>query len=581
MKGARGAARARGARGARGAVSLGLVVLLAISLGAAPDPAVVAAAAQARDAATVRALLTKGADVNAAQGDGMTALHWAAMNADRELASMLLYAGANWRATTRLGGYLPLHLAAQSGADEVLEMLLAAGSDASSRTSTGATPLMLAASSGSVKSVELLLGRGADVNATESAHGQTALMFASASDRADVARLLLKRGSNSATATTIIDLEKLTALPGDDGQQQQQQRPPQGGAAPGAGGAPAAADVAGVTRPYRYNELIGRQGGLTALLLASRQGARETAMALVEGGADVNLVSPADHTSPLLIATINGHFDLAMYLMSRGADVTLSSENGVTPLYAAINVQWAPKAFYPQPRAYLQQSTSYLELMKALLEKGADPNARLSKKVWYSTYNFDNLRLEEVGASSFWRAAYASDVEAMKLLVARGADPFIPTSRPAGRTTRGVPGQLTTVQDTSGRPPIPVGGPGIPALQAAAGWGYGDGFAGNAHRFAPSGMMAAVKYLVEEVGADVNEEDYDGNTPLHQAAARGDVEMILYLVGKGADPTRINRDGQSTADMANGPVQRIEPFPEARDLLVKLGARNSNKCVSC
>jgi ankyrin repeat protein len=137
------------------------------------------------------------------------------------------------------------------------------------------------------------------------------------------------------------------------------------------------------------------------------------------------------------------------------------------------------------------------------------------------------------------------------------------------------------VEDVSGKPPVPVGGPGIPPLQAAAGSGYGEGFAGNAHRFAPSGMLAAVKYLVEELGADVNAVDHDGSTALHQAAARGDVEMILYLVSKGADPTTVNREGQSTADMANGPVQRVEPFPEARDLLIKLGAKNSNKCVSC
>jgi ankyrin repeat protein len=283
----------------------------------------------------------------------------------------------------------------------------------------------------------------------------------------------------------------------------------------------------------------------------------------------------------MLIATINGHFDLALDLMARGADVNAAADNGVTPLYAAVNVQWAPKAFYPQPRAYLQQHASYLEFMTALLDNGADPNARVQRRVWYSTYNFDNLRLEENGASPFWRAAYAADIDAMRLLVSRGADPNIPTVKPAGRTTRGVPGQLTQTTDVSGRPPLPVGGPGIPPLQAAAGWGYGDGFAGNAHRFAPSGMMAAVKFLVEELGADVNAEDYDGNTALHQAAARGDVEMILYLVTKGADPTRINRDGQSTADMANGPVQRIEPFPEARDLLIKLGAKNSNRCVSC
>ena len=147
-----------------------------------------------------------------------------------------------------------------------------------------------------------------------------------------------------------------------------------------------------MTRPYRYNELIGRQGGLTALLLATRQGAREHRRSRwSNGGADINQVSPADYTSPLLMATINGHFDLAMYLLDRGADPNLAVDAGATPLYAALNVQWAPKAFYPQPRAYLQQNASYLELMKALLDKGADPNARLQRKIWYSSYNFDVL----------------------------------------------------------------------------------------------------------------------------------------------------------------------------------------------
>ena len=118
-------------------------------------------------------------------------------------------------------------------------------------------------------------------------------------------------------------------------------------------------------------------------------------------------------------------------------------------------------------------------------------------------------------------------------------------------------------------------------LQAAAGVGYGEGFAANSHRYAPSGMLAAVKYLVEELGADVNAADHEGNTALHQAAARGDVAMIEYLVAKGADVTRVNREGQSTADMANGPVQRTQPYPDALKLLEKLGAKNNHKCVSC
>jgi ankyrin repeat protein len=567
-------------------IGCGLVAVIDASPGEAP----VATSAQARDLSAVRALLRNGADVNAAQGDGMTALHWAAMHGDVEMTTMLLQAGGNIKAQSRLGGYNPLHLAAQSGSAGVIEQLLARGAAVNQPTTTGATPLMLAAASGSAAATTRLIDAGADVDATESAQGQTALMFAAALDRAEVVRTLVARGAVVSTATKVTDLEALTAAPGEEALQQAQRRPGQGGSGSGGAGAAGAAtpapaprpvDIAGVTRPFRYNELIGRQGGLTALLLAARQGATASALALLDGGADINQVSPGDRTSPLLIAVINGHFDLAMTMIERGASVTLASEAGTTPLYAALNVQWAPKAFYPQPRAYLQQQVTYLDLMKTLLAKGADPNARLKRKLWFSSYNFDVLRVDEVGATPFWRAAYASDIEAMRLLVANGADPHLPTTKPAGRTTRGDAGQATPIEDRSGEPPIPIGGPGVPPLQAAAGAGYGEGFAGNAHRFAPSGMLAAVKYLVEELGADVNAVDHDGSTALHQAAARGDVEMILYLVSKGADPAKVNREGQSTADMANGPVQRVEPFPEARDLLVKLGAKNSNKCVSC
>jgi ankyrin repeat protein len=275
-----------------------LALVFGVSLGAR-ETAPVAAAAQSRDVAAVRTLLKQGADVNAAQGDGMTALHWAALNADSEVTSMLLYAGANWRAMTRLGGYQPLHLAAQSGSAPVVELLLAAGADVAVRTSTGATALMLAAASGNVTAVDVLLTRGAEINATETAHGQTALMFAAAAGRADVVRTLLARGADTKVTTKVIDLEALTAAPGEEAQQQQQQqRQAQAGATrQPAAAAPAAArpaEVPGLTRPYRYNELIGKQGGLTAMLLAARQGAHETVLALVDGGADINQASPAD-----------------------------------------------------------------------------------------------------------------------------------------------------------------------------------------------------------------------------------------------------------------------------------------------
>ncbi len=337
---------------------------------------------------------------------------------------------------------------------------------------------------------------------------------------------------------------------------------------------------AGIDRQYQLNELVYTQGGMTALLLAARQGYIETAQALLDGGVDVNQVSAGDKSSPLLVATINGHFDLAKYLLDKGADPNVASENGATPLYGVLNCEWAPKSLYPQPRAYLNQKTSYLDLMAALLDKGADPNARINKKIWYSGYSFDLSGVDEGGATPFWRAAYASDVAAMKLLVSRGADPNIPTMKGAGRPRLADVGERD-VQDISKLPPIPVGGPGVPPIVAAAGSGYGEGFAANSHRFAPTGMLAAIKYLVEELGADVNARDHEGNTALHNAAARGDVEMIQYLVSKGADVKAVNRAGQTTADMANGPVQRIQPWPEALALLEKLGAKNNHKCVSC
>ena len=108
------------------------------------------------------------------------------------------------------------------------------------------------------------------------------------------------------------------------------------------------------------------------------------------------------------MAAINGHFDLAAKLLERGANPREAADNGVTPLYAVLNVQWAPKALYPQPRAHLQQRLTHLEMMQLLLERGVDVNARLRRKVWYSGYNFDLSGVDEIGATPFWRAAYAS-----------------------------------------------------------------------------------------------------------------------------------------------------------------------------
>jgi ankyrin repeat protein len=198
------------------------------------------------------------------------------------------------------------------------------------------------------------------------------------------------------------------------------------------------------------------------------------------------------------------------------------------------------------------------------------------------SYTFDLLGIDARGATPFWRAAYATDVEAMKLLVEHGADPNIPTMKPPERRRRGGGGRGGAVrEDPSGLPPIPADGPGVWPLQAASGVGYGEGYAGNAHRHVPDGWLPTVKYLIEDLGVDVNSRDHNGYNAVHHAAARGDNELILYLVEKGADVTAVSRRGQTTADMANGPQQRISPFPETIALLEKLGSKNNHRCMSC
>ena len=584
-------------------IAVNIAALFAVSaLLHAAGPAPVAEAAMKRDREAVRALLKNGEDVNAAQGDGMTALHWAARNGDLELTQMLLYAGANVKAATRLGGYTPLLMAADQGHAGVIAALVAGGADVKAANALGTTPLMLAAASGNPQAVTILVENGAELDAREKTFGQTPLMFAASNNRVDAVKALIKAGADLKITSKVNNVGNLSGQEqeflaqasgsgnqaGGNGQSRNgpavatgAQAPAQAAQGGGGGGRRGMGGKPGIERPYFYNELIDKQGGHTALILASRSGFIDAAKTLVAAGADVNQTSAGDLTSPLLIAAINGHFDLAKWLLEQGADPNAAATNGVTPLYAALNVTWAPRALYPQPRAFNQQQITYLDFMKALLEKGADPNRRLTKKVWYSEYNFDLAGVDEIGATPFWRAAYAGDVAAMSLLVEHGADPNIGTMRPAGGRALGDTGATREAQDVSGLPPVPLGGPGVPPLQAAAGVGFGEGFAANSHIHSPAGFLPGIKFLVEVAGADVNAVDHDGNTALHHAAARGDNESILYLVSKGADVMKVNREGHTVADMANGPVQRVQPWPDTLKLLEKLGSKNNHKCVSC
>jgi ankyrin repeat protein len=312
---------------------------------------------------------------------------------------------------------------------------------------------------------------------------------------------------------------------------------------------------------------------MTALLHAARMGRVEAANALLDGGADINQGS-GDGTTPLLIAIVNGHYDLGMVLIERGADPNARSVSNANPLYAAIDVQWLPKGASAEVRAQDQQHTTYLELMKALLDAGAEPDTRLGGDGTEPGRGDGNRD----GATAFWRAAYGVDIEAMRLLVAYGADPSIATRKIEQR--RGVFDPYKE-GDPSGLPPIPNGGPAVFPIHAASGLEYGEGFEANSHRHVPGAWLAAMKYLIEELGADVNTRDHNGYTALHNAASRGDNEVVEYLVSKGADVMVVSRRGQTTADMANGPYQRISPFPLTVALLEKLGSKNNHNCVSC
>ena len=592
------------------AAALGVVALL--GAGAAPD-APVADAAMRGDLAALRTLVQNGADVNAAQGDGMSALHWAAQHGNRDMAELLVRAGASLDAVTRIGQYTPLHLASKVGAADVVAALAAAGSDVKAKTASGAEAIHFAAGSGSADAVKALLDKGADANAIETEWGQTPLIFAAALDRADAIKVLLQHGADPKIASKTVDLVKQGKIEDAANKRQREileaggkENVPTPSQLQGALAAARQIVVSGVipeppkdsTAKTENNQqqnqdddgpvAISAQGGLAPLHHAARQGNLAAATALLDGGADINQLS-GDKTTPLLMAIINGQFDVAMMLVGRKADPNLAADlNGVFPLWAAVNTQWQPRTRFPQPQEMLQQKATYLDVMTALLDAGADPNARTTGHPWYMVYSGcgnANCGLADTrGSTAFWRAAYAVDLEAMKLLVAKGADPNIATLAPKERT-RGRDGntgrEIEQQTDASGLPKIPEDGPNAYPIHAAAGLGYGEGFAGNAHRFAPDGWLPSVKYLIEEVGADVNARDAKGYTPLHHAAARGDDEMILYLLSKGADIHAVSRRDQTVADMANGPVSRVSPIPTTVALLERLGSKNNHRCLSC
>ena len=577
------------------------------------------------DAELVEALLTAGAHVNAGTRIGRyTSLHIAAGRGHVEVVELLLGAKADVDARTTNSGVTPLHLAARSGKARVVEALLSAGAEVNAReTSWGQTPLVFASSAGRVEATRALLAAGADGSlvsrtvdvaqmekADKAANKRVSEMLATFKEQdqggddwqptpnqvqvAIEASRRLQRDwgrddKKKKSASASVEEDVPLSAEADTGEPSSS--PPK--AATEASGPPEKDPKDRDENPPSYGELVKGWGGLTPLLHAVRQGHRDVAAVLLESGVDIDQPSAGDRTTPLLMAAINGQFDLARMLLERGANPNLASTAGATPLFAVLERQWAPRASYAHPIEHQQQDTTHLELLEALLTSGADANVRIERHLWYSEHTFGVLRgagIDYTGATPFWRAAYALDLDAMRLLKEHGADPSIPTLQVPRRRRGGdsglkkkVSGALKKVVHLVGlgNPEVPVGGPNIHALHAASGVGYGQSFAGNAHRHVPDNWVPAVKFLIEECGVDVDLRDANGYTALHHAASRGDNDLVRYLVDQGADVKAKSRKGQTTADMANGPIQRVAPFPETIALLVSLGAKNNHNCVSC
>lgn len=433
----------------------GLTLLVIGMAGAsmAADNPTLADAAEQRNAALVRALLAKRADVNAAQVDGMTALQWAVYHDDTEMARLLVRSGANVNATN-VYGVPPLSLASMNGNAAVVKALLDAGANANASLPGGETVLMTAARAGSVDSVKALLARGANPNARER-RDQTALMWAAAEGHAAVVQALIDGGA---------DLRARL------------------------------------------------KSGFTPLFFAVREGHIEVTRTLLKAGASVNEAlqheelglgvpvteAVVNGTSPLLMAVHNGHFELAVALLDAGADPN-DRRTGFTALHAVTWVRRPDASDSGDPPPIGSGRLTSLQFVRALVERGANVNARLEKDAPKAPYAATLLKMG--GSTAFLMAADRADVPLMRELLKLKADPLLPN-----------------VDNTT-------------PLMAAAGLG-------TANPLEEAGTEAealeAVQLLLE-LGADVNAVDNNGDTAMHGAAYGNFPAIVQLLVDRGAD----------------------------------------------
>ena len=577
------------------------LVILSVTAAVRAAGSDVADAVMRGDLAAARALIQKGSDVNAPQGDNATALHWAVYRDSVEAVDMLVRAGA--KSSPNREGMTPLAMAALFGNPQVVDRLLKAGADAKAIGPNGESMVMFASRNGNPDVIRLLVEAGANVNAREPVRGTTALMWAVEQRHPEAVAALLKAGADPAARSAGAGLPRNYVAPrvntraveeaqkrrerakaagrtyeeqlefefqsGQDlggprnaftgnraggagaaaGQEQagapQQpaaatqppattdQAPAVANAAGGGGGrngggggrgrgaagraggaaAQAAASDAGAPEPVEDDAEVvvaglvgGGGGGLTPLVFAAREGDIDSTRLLIAAKADVNQTTEYGWT-PLLVAVNNRNYQLARLLLDNGANPNLANKGGWTPLYIATDNRNIEGGDYPVPKADLD----HLELIRLLLAKGADPNARVKDNTLTRTI-FTMQWFYENGATAFIRASQSSDTALMKLLLDYKADPKAVTAQ------------------------------GDNALTASAGIGWVDGVT---YERSPRENVEAVRMLLD-LGLDPNGANQEGRTPLMGAALKGRTEVIQLLVDRGAKLDARDRGSRDT-----------------------------------
>ena len=469
----------------RATVTAPVLILLATAAFAA-GPAVprdtrLIEAVKAGNGAAVATLLQKKVDVNTTEADGTTALHWAVRNDDAALVDRLIRLGASAKAANRFG-VTPISLACENGSAPVVQRLLKAGVDANTAGPLGETPLHLCARTGKPEAVRALLAGGARVDTIENWRGQTPLMWAAAEGHVDTMKVLVEAGADVNARSSIVVWERQrTEEPRD------KWLPP---------------------------------GGMTPLLFAARDGKVASVKALLDAGADINLVDPDQHT-PLILALSNGQFDVAGVLIERGADVNMQDKVGQTALYAAVDGHTVPASNRPAPRE-TDDTLSSLDVIKTLLAKGARVDAALRAQLPYRTkLDRGGDGVLGSGTTPLIRAAKAADVAVIRLLLEKGAD--------AKAATRN----------------------GVTAVMMAANV--------NAREEDMTGRSKTQKDAIESIrlllaaGATANSaETQQGRTPLHGAAMWGMTDVVRFLKDQGADLNAKDRRGYTPLDYALG-----------------------------